>query len=171
MGIVSIGERIPRIHRSAFVATDVHIIGDVEIAQDASIWFNTVLRGDINAIRIGERSNVQDACVFHVTDELPVYIGNDVTVGHRAIVHGSRVEDGSLIGMGSIVLDRAHIGRQALVAAGAVVLEGFVVPDGMLAAGVPARLLRPLTEVEKRALLESAQHYVQYARAFRTNNE
>jgi carbonic anhydrase/acetyltransferase-like protein (isoleucine patch superfamily) len=167
MGIISLEGLIPRIHKSAFVADGVYVIGDVEIAEDASVWFNTVLRGDINSIHVGERTNVQDSCVFHVTEELPVHLGNDVTVGHRAIVHGARVEDGSLIGMGSIILDRAHIGKQALVAAGAVVLEGFEVPDGMLAAGVPARLLRPLREEEKQALLESAQHYVHYARAFR----
>jgi carbonic anhydrase/acetyltransferase-like protein (isoleucine patch superfamily) len=103
---------------------------------------------------------------MHVTGELPVHVGNDVTVGHRAIVHGCRVEDGSLIGMGAIILDRAHIGTQALVAAGAVVREGFSVPDGMLEAGVPAKVLRALTEEEKRSLLESADHYVEYAGTF-----
>jgi carbonic anhydrase/acetyltransferase-like protein (isoleucine patch superfamily) len=167
MGIVSLEERIPHIHESAYIADGVCVIGDVEIARDASVWFNTVLRGDINSIHIGERSNIQDSCVFHVTHDLPVYVGNDVTIGHRAIAHGCRIEDGSLIGMGAIILDRAHVGRQALVAAGAVVLEGFVVPDGMLAAGVPAKVLRALKEEEKLALFESARHYVQYARAFR----
>ncbi len=161
---------LPRIHPSAFVAEGVQIVGDVEIGVDVSIWFNSVLRGDINLIRIGDRTNVQDGSIFHVTNELPVRVGTDVTVGHQAIVHGCRVGDGSLIGMGAIILDRARIGRQAMVAAGAVVLEGFEVPDGMLAAGVPARILRPLTGVEKDALLESARHYVEYARSFRSSS-
>lgn len=158
----------PRIHPSVFVAEGVHILGDVEIGVDASVWFNSVLRGDINLIRIGDRTNVQDGSIFHVTSELPVIVGNDVTVGHRAIVHGCRIGDGSLIGMGAIVLDRARVGKQALVAAGAVVREGFEVPDGMLAAGVPAKILRPLTNKEKEALLESAHHYVEYAKTFQS---
>jgi carbonic anhydrase/acetyltransferase-like protein (isoleucine patch superfamily) len=157
----------PRIHPSVFVAEGVCVLGDVEIGIDASIWFNSVLRGDINLIRIGDRTNVQDGSIFHVTSELPVIVGNDVTVGHRAIVHGCTVGDGSLIGMGAIVLDRARIGKQALVAAGAVVREGFEVPDGMLAAGVPAKITRALTGEEKQALLESARHYVEYAKTFR----
>jgi carbonic anhydrase/acetyltransferase-like protein (isoleucine patch superfamily) len=169
MGIVTHAGFLPRIHPSAFIADSAQIIGNVEIAKDASIWFNSVLRGDINSIYIGERSNIQDGSIFHVTSELPVYIGNDVTVGHGAIVHGCRVEDGSLIGMGAVVLDRAHIGKQALVAAGAVVREGFVVPDGMLVGGVPAKVLRALTEEEKKSLLESASHYVKYAESFRAS--
>jgi carbonic anhydrase/acetyltransferase-like protein (isoleucine patch superfamily) len=160
----------PTLHPSAFVADGATIIGEVTLAAEASVWFNAVLRGDINSIHIGERTNIQDCSVLHVTSELPVVIGSDVTVGHRAIVHGCHVGDGSLIGMGAIILDHARIGRQALVAAGAVVLEGFVVPEGMLAAGVPARILRPLTDVEKEGLLDSARHYVQYARDFRQIN-
>jgi carbonic anhydrase/acetyltransferase-like protein (isoleucine patch superfamily) len=158
----------PTVHPSAFVAEGAYVIGRVEIARDASVWFGAVLRGDINSIQVGERSNIQDGCIFHVTNELPVYVGNDVTVGHGAIVHGCRIGDGSLIGMGAIVLDRAQVGRQALVAAGAVVKEGFVVPDGMLVGGVPARVLRPLSEEEKSALLESADHYVKYAESYRS---
>ena len=169
MSIVTLQGVAPRIHPSAFVAEGAHVIGNVEVGEDASIWFNSVLRGDINLIHIGDRTNVQDGSIFHVTNELPVHVGNDVTVGHRAIVHGCSVGDGSLIGMGSIVLDRARIGKQVLVAAGAVVLEGFVVPDGILAAGVPAKILRPLTEEEKLLLLESAEHYVRYAQSFRTS--
>jgi gamma-carbonic anhydrase len=169
MGIITHAGISPRIHPSAFVAEGAQIIGDVEIAQGASIWFNCVLRGDINSIFIGERSNVQDGAIFHVTEELRVHVGNDVTIGHGAIVHGCRVEDGSLIGMGAVVLDRARIGKQALVAAGAVVREGFVVPDGMLVGGVPAKILRALTEEEKKKLLESAAHYIEYAESSRAS--
>jgi gamma-carbonic anhydrase len=169
MGIITHAGVSPKVHPSAFVADGVHLIGNVEIDRDASIWFNSVLRGDINSIYIGERSNIQDGSIFHVTEELSVHVGNDVTVGHGAVVHGCRVEDGSLIGMGAVILDRARIGKQALVAAGAVVREGFVVPDGMLVGGVPAKILRALTDEEKRALLESAAHYVKYAGNFRTS--
>lgn len=168
MSIITHEGIAPRIHASAFVAEGAHIIGNVELGENASVWFNSVLRGDINSIHIGDRTNIQDGSILHVTSELAVHVGNDVTVGHRAIVHGCRVEDGSLIGMGSVILDRARIGKQALVAAGAVVLEGFVVPDGMLAAGVPAKILRPLTGKEKLSLLESAEHYVKYAQSFRS---
>ena len=169
MNIVTHQGVSPKIHPSVFLADGVHIIGNVEIAKDASIWFNSVLRADINAIYIGERTNIQDGSILHITKDHPVFVGNDVTVGHRAVVHGCRIDDGSLIGMGSIILDRARVGKQALVAAGAVVLEGFVVPDGMLAAGIPAKILRPLTDAEKRGLLESAEHYVAYAQGFRTS--
>jgi carbonic anhydrase/acetyltransferase-like protein (isoleucine patch superfamily) len=169
MGIIPHGGFSPRIHPSAFIADGAHIIGNVEIAKDASVWFNSVLRGDINSIYIGERSNIQDGSIFHVTSELSVYVGNDVTVGHGAIIHGCRIEDGSLIGMGAVVLDRARIGKQALVAAGAVVREGFVVPDGMLVGGVPAKVLRALTVGEKQSLFESAAHYVTYAESVRAS--
>jgi carbonic anhydrase/acetyltransferase-like protein (isoleucine patch superfamily) len=155
-----------RIHPSAFIADGVHLIGDVRIAEDASVWFNSVLRGDINRIEIGERTNIQDCSVLHVTNELPCIVGNDVTVGHRAIVHGCTVGDCCLIGMGSIVLDNAKIGSHSLVAAGAVVLQNSVVPEGMLVAGVPAKIIRPLTDEEKQAMLESAHRYVAYARRF-----
>jgi carbonic anhydrase/acetyltransferase-like protein (isoleucine patch superfamily) len=167
MGIVVHHGVTPRVHPSVFVADGAQIIGDVELGMDSSVWFNAVLRGDINAIRVGERSNVQDGAVLHVTHEYPVYVGADATVGHQAIIHGCTVEDGSLIGMGAIILDNARIGPYSLVAAGAVVREGFVVPEGMLAAGVPARIVRKLTDQEKEALFESAQRYMTYAAGFR----
>jgi gamma-carbonic anhydrase len=156
----------PRVPASAFVAEGACLVGDVTLGQDASIWFNAVLRGDINGIRIGDRSNVQDGVIIHVTHEHPAVVGDDVTVGHQAVIHGCEVQDGSLIGMGAVVLDRASVGRQSLVAAGALVREGFIVPDGMLAAGVPARIVRPLTDEERASLLESARHYVEYARSY-----
>jgi carbonic anhydrase/acetyltransferase-like protein (isoleucine patch superfamily) len=165
--IMSINDRHPRVHPSVFVADGTHIIGDVTIGTDASVWFNVTLRGDINSITIGDRTNIQDGCVLHVTNDDAVVVGRDVTVGHRAIVHGCRVEDCSLIGMGAVVLDGARVGPSALVAAGAVVLQGFVIPEGMLAAGVPARVIRPLTGEERDQLLQSAVHYTQYAQQFK----
>jgi len=166
MGIIVHHGVTPQIHPSTFVAEGACIIGDVELGKDSSIWFNAVLRGDINAIRVGERSNVQDGAVLHVTHQHRVYVGADATIAHQAILHGCTVEDGCLIGMGAVVLDHARVGPYALVAAGTVILEGFVVPEGMLAAGVPARIIRKLTDKEKEALFESAQRYVTYAASF-----
>ncbi len=157
----------PRVHPSAFVAEGAVLVGEVSVGPQASIWYNAVLRGDINAVEVGERTNVQDGAVLHVTHECAVRVGNDVTIGHQALVHGCVVGDGALIGMGAVVLDNARVGPRSLVAAGAVVLEGFVVPEGMLAAGVPARVIRRLTEEEQRGLLQSAQHYVEYAQSSR----
>jgi carbonic anhydrase/acetyltransferase-like protein (isoleucine patch superfamily) len=165
--IISYNGVAPSIHPSAFIAEGVQLIGNVRLAQDSSVWFNSVVRGDINRIEIGERTNIQDCSVLHVTHECPVTIGNDVTVGHRAIVHGCSIGDCCLIGMGAVILDNARIEPFSLVAAGAVVLQNFVVPAGMLAAGVPAKIIRPLSEEEKQQIKESAQHYVQYARGYR----
>ncbi len=166
--IISYNGVSPSIHPSAFVAEGVQLIGNVRLAQDSSVWFNAVVRGDINRIEIGQRTNIQDCSVLHVTHEFPVTIGSDVTVGHRAIVHGCSIGDCCLIGMGAVILDNARIEPFSLVAAGAVVLQDFVVPAGMLAAGVPARIIRPLSEEEKQQIKESAQHYVQYARGYRS---
>lgn len=166
MPVLSINGRTPRVPESVFVADGAYVIGDVELGEESSVWFQAVLRGDINTITIGPRSNVQDGCVFHVTDSNAVEVGADVTIGHRAIVHGCRIGDESLIGMGAVVLDGARIGKSALVAAGAVVLQGMSVPDGVLAAGVPARILRELTDAEKAGIRASAAHYVGYARDF-----
>jgi carbonic anhydrase/acetyltransferase-like protein (isoleucine patch superfamily) len=143
------------------------VIGDVEVGEDASVWFNAVLRGDINVIRVGNRTNVQDGAVVHVTRELPAIIGDDVTVGHKAMIHGCRIENACLVGMNAAVLDRAVVGPFAVVAAGSVVKEGFVVPEGMLVAGVPARIVRPLTDEERAFLLQSARNYITYARSYR----
>ncbi len=146
----------------------MQLIGDVRIAADASIWFNTVVRADINTISIGERTNIQDGSVLHVTEELPVAIGTDVTVGHRAVIHACTVGDCCLIGMGAVLLDAAVIGRSSLVAAGSVVLPKSRVPDGSLVAGVPARVVRRLSDEEIRQIKDSALHYISYARQYRT---
>lgn len=167
MGLLDHHGVSPRVHPSAFIAGGAWLIGDVEVGEDASVWFNAVLRGDINIIRVGRRTNVQDGAVVHVTRELPAILGDDVTIGHKAMIHGCRIGDGSLIGMNAVVLDRAVVGPFAVVAAGAVVKEGFVVPEGTLVAGVPARVARTLTEEERAFLLRSAQNYVGYARTYR----
>jgi carbonic anhydrase/acetyltransferase-like protein (isoleucine patch superfamily) len=159
----------PFVHPGAFIAQGSWLIGDVRVEEEASIWYNAVLRGDINAIRVGRRSNIQDGCVLHVTSKLPVEIAEEVTVGHMAMIHGCRIGRCSLIGMNAVVLDNVDVGEGALVAAGAVVKENFVVPAGTLAAGVPARIVRELTGEERRAIVQSAAHYVAYAASYLTH--
>lgn len=162
----------PQIHESAFIDETALIIGDVKIGAYSSVWFYSIVRGDVHYIRIGERTNIQDGCILHVTlNKYPLHIGNDVTVGHGAILHGCTIKDHVLIGMGSKVLDNAVVEPYSLVAAGAVVKEGFVVPEGHLVAGVPAKVIRPLTPEEKEKIDQSAQNYIQYYKNYlRTKN-
>lgn len=166
MTLIPYDGHLPEVDPSAFVAPGVTVVGRVRVGPDASLWFGTVVRGDVNAVTVGERTNIQDGCVVHVTEELPAQIGPDVTVGHRAVVHGCTVREASLIGMGAVVLDGATVGPHALVAAGSLVREGFTVPPRTLVAGVPARVVRQLTDAEVEALYESARHYVAYARRY-----
>ena len=144
----------PRIAADAFVAPGAVIAGDVEIGPQASVWFHVTIRGDVAPVRVGARSNVQDGAVLHVDPDAPCVVGEDVTIGHGAIVHGTTVEDGVTIGMGAIVLSRSRIGAGAVVAAGAVVLEGQEVAPGALVMGVPARDRGPL-DAERKALLDA----------------
>jgi carbonic anhydrase/acetyltransferase-like protein (isoleucine patch superfamily) len=159
---------MPRIHPSVFIAEGVHVIGDVEIGKDSSLWYNSIIRGDVNYIRIGERTNVQDSAVLHVTyRKFPLIVGSNVTVGHCAVLHASVINDYCLVGMNATVLDDARIGSYCLIAAGAVVLGGTVIPDGMLVAGVPAKIIRPLTAEERKGLEQSAQNYIDYVAEYR----
>ena len=156
----------PRIGQRVFVAENAALIGDVEIGNDCSIWFGTTIRGDVNLIRIGSRTNVQDNCTIHVDPGFPVSVGAGVTIGHGAIVHGCTVEENCLIGMGATVLNGARIGRDSLVGAGALVTEGKQIPPGSLVVGVPARVLRELTPEEIEGLRRSAQGYYDHSRTF-----
>lgn len=165
--IYSFKDFSPRIDPNASLFPGVKIIGRVEIGRDSSIWYNTVIRGDVNSIKIGDRSNVQDACVLHVTGKYPLFIGNNVTIGHAVKLHGCTVEDLCLIGIGSIVLDGAVVSRNSMVAAGAVVKPGFVVPSGKLVAGIPAKAVRDLTPGEIEEIALSAERYAEYARQSR----
>jgi carbonic anhydrase/acetyltransferase-like protein (isoleucine patch superfamily) len=143
------------------------VIGDVVIGPDSSVWFGAVVRGDVHRIRIGARTNLQDHCVVHVTrDRFATEIGDEVTVGHRAVVHGCRVGDGALIGIGAIVLDGARVGEEALVGAGALVAPGAEIPAGALALGVPARVVRALSAEERAAQRARAAEYVETARRY-----
>lgn len=155
--------RAPVVDPTAFVDHSAQVIGDVEIGAESSVWMNAVLRGDVNTIRIGRRTNVQDGSVVHVMhDTHPTAIGDDVTIGHGAIVHGCTVGNRVLVGMGAILLNGASIGDDAIVAAGALVTEGAVVPPRSLVMGAPARVRRALTDDEVRFVLESAANYVRY---------
>jgi carbonic anhydrase/acetyltransferase-like protein (isoleucine patch superfamily) len=150
-----------------WVGAGAVVAGDVEIGADSSVWFGSVVRGDVHAIRVGARTNLQDHCVVHVTRDLqPAWIGDEVTVGHRATVHGCTVRDGALIGIAAVVLDGAEVGEEALVAAGALVPPGAKIPARSLAVGVPARVVRVLTADEIRAQRERALEYVETARGY-----
>jgi carbonic anhydrase/acetyltransferase-like protein (isoleucine patch superfamily) len=153
----------PRLAEGVYLAPGAVVIGDVEIGEDSSVWFNAVIRGDVAPIRIGKGSNVQDGAVLHVDRGTPCFIGDDVTIGHAAIVHGTTVGDGVTIGMGATVLSRSTIGEEAIVAAAALVPEDTVVAAGALVMGVPAREKRLLTELERAASRENARRYVRNA--------
>jgi carbonic anhydrase/acetyltransferase-like protein (isoleucine patch superfamily) len=162
------GGRSPRIAPTAYLADGTTVVGDVEIGPQASIWFGTVVRGDVNWIRIGARSNVQDGAVVHVTGGThPTVVGEDVTVGHRAVLHGCTIRDRCLVGIGSIVLDGAEVGPDAMVGAGALVPPGMKVPPRTLVLGAPARVARLLSDAEVEALGASARAYVETADAHR----
>ncbi|MDT8377029.1 MAG: gamma carbonic anhydrase family protein [Mariprofundaceae bacterium] len=158
----------PVIADSVFVAASAEIMGRVSVGEDSSIWYQSVLRGDVHDIAIGERSNIQDHCTIHTSHGVtPCIVGNDVTVGHRVILHGCEVQDGSLIGMGSIIMDQAVIESGCLLAAGSLVPEKRVLRSGYLYAGSPARERRELTDQEKAFLMHSAKHYVELSRTHR----
>lgn len=168
MSIITYKGITPTIDPSVFIAEGAHIIGDVVIGKDSSVWFNVVIRGDVNFIRIGDRTNIQDNTVVHVTNKkFPTHIGSNVTIGHGAIIHACTIEDYTLIGMGAVILDDATIGKYSLVAAGAVVTMGMKVPEGVLVAGVPAKVVRPLSDDERKFLEKSAQNYVDYVATYR----
>ena len=156
------------IHDDAWIAATAVIEGDVRIGAESSVWHQCVLRGDLAHIRIGARTNVQDACVLHVDSDWPVRIGNEVTVGHRAVVHGCRIGDGAVVGMGAVLLTGCEIGAGALVAAGAVVREGQRVAEAAIVAGVPAK---PIGEVDASARARFAEGVRLYVEAARTRRE
>jgi gamma-carbonic anhydrase len=164
--IQAFGNRRPQIDPSAYVCDAAVVIGDVRMGPGSSVWFHTVVRGDIHDIRIGARSNVQDLCVVHVTrGRFACEIGDEVTVGHRAVVHGCRVGDAALIGIGAIVLDGAQVGEGAVVGAGAVVTPGSKVESGVLVLGTPARVVRRLSQEELEPQRRRTLDYVETARA------
>lgn len=160
----------PKIDESAFIAEDAVIIGDVEIGADASVWYGSILRGDVNFIRIGARTNIQDACVIHVSREThATVLEEEITIGHRVTLHGCYVEKGCLIGIGAIILDGVRIGRNSLVAAGSLVTPGTQIPERSLVMGSPARVKRRLSDEEVRDLEKFWRNYIVLAGIYRNS--
>ena len=158
----------PRIDPAAYVDESAQVIGDVEVGAESSIWMNTVVRGDVNSIRIGKRTNIQDLCMVHVLkDKFTTRIGDEVTVGHHVVLHGCRIGNRVLVGMGAILMDDVDVGDDCIVAAGALLSPGTKVPPGSLALGNPAKVTRPLRDAERAWLVQSAANYVGYAHDYR----
>ena len=160
MAIYELDQVCPRVAESAWVADSAQVMGDVELANEVSIWFGVVLRGDTDTIRIGAGSNIQDGSVLHADAGMPLTVGAQVTVGHKVMLHGCTIGDGSLIGIGAVVLNGAKIGRGCIVGAGALVTEGKEFPDNSLIVGSPARVVKTLTDEQAARLRASASHYV-----------
>lgn len=160
----------PTIPASCFIEDTGIVIGDVILGEDCSVWFHAVIRGDVNYIRIGNRTNIQDLCMLHVThDTHPLIVGDDVTVGHSVVLHGCTIKDRVLVGMGAIIMDGAVLGEDSVVGAGALVTEGTIVPPNSLILGTPAKVKRSVTENELAWIRESAENYVKYARQYMTD--
>ena len=157
---------VPSCHSTVFVAQGAMVIGDVEIGEESSVWFNTVIRGDIHRIRIGKRTNVQDNCTLHVTSVYSVEVGDSVTFGHGVVAHGCSIEDYCLIGIGAVVLDGAVIGTGSVIGAGAVVAPRTMVPPHSLVLGVPGKVVKTLAAESAIANRFTADHYVEYAQTY-----
>lgn len=159
---------VPKIAQSAYVDRSAQVIGDVTVGERGSIWCNTSIRGDVNTITIGEDSNVQDNTVMHgELNQWPVVVGNRVTIGHSAVIHGCVIEDDCLIGIGAIILNGARVGTGSVIAAGALVPEGIEIPPNSMVMGVPAKVRREVTDEEHARFRENAQRYIKYREAYR----
>ena len=157
----------PKIHPSVFVEETAQVVGDVEIQEDSSVWFQVVIRGDVHFIRIGERTNIQDGSLLHVTRvQWPLILGNEITVGHGATIHDCVIKDRCLIGMRATLLDGVQVGEECIIGAGALVTEGMIIPPRSLAFGLPAKVVRGLTDEEVVRLRQSAENYVLLARDY-----
>lgn len=167
MAIYELDKVAPRMADSTWVADSAQVIGNVELGEDASVWFGVVIRGDTECITIGRGSNIQDASVLHADVGKPLTVGDHVTVGHKVMLHGCTIGDGSLIGIGAVVLNGAKIGKGCIVGAGALVTEGKEFPDGSMIIGSPAKVVRELTEQQQAGLQLSALHYIENARRFK----
>jgi len=160
--------QLPSVHPTCFLADNARVIGDVTLAEDVNIWYGAVLRGDVNCIKVGARTNIQDLSLVHVASGYSTTIGEDVTIGHSAIVHACQIGSNVLIGMGAIILDGAVVEDNVIIGAGALVPPGKVIPSGSLAVGSPAKVVRQLTDDEKRGLKESATKYVALSQDYKT---
>ena len=167
--IIKYKDKIPVISKTCFIANSTNIIGDVKIGSETNIWFGTTIRADMHYIRIGKRTNIQDNSIVHVTTDIaPTIIGNGVTIGHGAIIHGCTIKDNCLIGMGSIIMDEVVINEGSMIAAGALIPPRTIVPKNTLMVGSPAKPIRKLRKIEKNEIFERAQHYIDLANDYRT---
>lgn len=166
MPVHKLGEKSPRLAAGVWIAPNATVIGDVRLAENVSIWWNAVLRGDNDPIAIGANSNIQDGSVLHTDEGVPLTIGRDVTVGHLVMLHGCTVGDGSLIGIKSVILNGAVIGKNCLIGANTLIPEGKVIPDGSLVMGSPGKVVRALGDEQVARIAHSAQHYVHNARRY-----
>ena len=160
-------KNVPNVHPDAWVASNATLIGKVKLEKNSSIWFNAVLRGDIELITIGENSNIQDGSVLHTDPGYKLNVGKGVTVGHKVMLHGCQIADDTLIGIGSIILNNAKIGKNCIVGANSLITENKIIPDNSLVVGSPGRVLRKVTEEEIQAIHENAKHYVEGSKKYK----
>ena len=160
-------KNVPEVHADAWVASNATLIGKVKLEKNSSIWFNAVLRGDIELISIGENSNIQDGSVLHTDPGYKLNVGKGVTVGHMVMLHGCQISDDTLIGIGSIILNNAKIGKNCIIGANSLITENKIIPDNSLVVGSPARVLRKVTEEEIKAIHENAKHYVDGSKKYK----
>lgn len=166
MAIYELDGVAPRLEQGAWVAESAQVIGNVHLGENASVWFGAVLRGDTDHLHVGKNSNIQDGSVLHADEGVPLHLGDNVTVGHQVMLHGCTVGDGSLIGIQSVILNRAKIGKNSIVGAGSVVTEGKEFPDNALILGAPARVVKILDDAAAERLKHAAEHYVENSRRF-----
>lgn len=167
MAIYELDGVAPRLHPTAYVADSAEVIGNVELAEGASVWFGAILRGDNDRMAIGRGSNVQDGSVLHSDPGYPLTLGADVTIGHMVMLHGCTIGDGTLVGIGAVVLNGAKIGRNCLVGAGALVTEGKEFPDNSMIVGAPAKAIKELTPEQAARMRHAAEHYVENSARYR----
>lgn len=167
MAVFALNEHVPELGKDAWIAASAQVVGKVVLGAQVSVWFNAVLRGDNEPITVGARTNIQDGAVLHNDEGVPLTIGEDVSVGHMAMLHGCTVGNGSLIGMHATILNRAVIGKHCLIGAKTLIPEGKVIPDRSLVVGTPGRIIRELTNEEVARLATGAAHYVENAERFR----
>ena len=160
-------KNVPEVHPDAWAASNATLIGKVKLEKNSSIWFNAVLRGDIELITIGENSNIQDGSVLHTDPGYKLNVGKGVTVGHMVMLHGCQIDDDTLIGIGSIILNNAKIGKNCIVGANSLITENKIIPDNSLVVGSPGRVLRKVTEEEIQAIHENAKHYVEGSKKYK----
>ena len=160
-------KNVPEVHPEAWVAANATLIGKIKLEKNSSIWFNAVLRGDIELITIGENSNIQDGSVLHTDPGYPLTLGKGVTVGHLVMLHGCQISDNSLIGIGSIILNNAKIGKNCIIGANTLITENKIIPDNSLVVGSPGRVLRKITDEEIKSIIENGQHYVKNSKKYK----